>query len=69
MRLSQLLSAFVVVCCLPLVGCGGGNEPTTISVDELDQYVESHADEMAEDAKIEADEEAEEDSEEDEDDE
>ena len=67
MRLSQLLNVFFVVCCLALIGCGGGNEPTTISVDELDQYVESHAAEMAEDAKIEADEEAEEDSEEDED--
>jgi hypothetical protein len=66
MRLSLLLSAFVICCCLPLAGCGDSDEPTTTSVDELDQYVESHAAEMAEDARIEAEEEAEEDSEEDE---
>ena len=66
MRLSQLLSAFVVGCCLPLAGWGGSDKPTTISVDELDQYVESHAAEMAEDARIEAEEEAQEEAEEDE---
>lgn len=65
MRLSQLLSALVIVCGLSLVGCGG-NEATTISGDELGQYIDTHADEIAEDARIEAEEEAEEDEEEDE---
>jgi len=60
MRLSQLLSAFVVVCVLSLVGCGGSGEPTSVDSDELQSYVEDNAADLAaEDAAMEAEEEAE----------
>lgn len=67
MRVSEVLCALTVVGGFSLVGCGGSDEATTISGSELQQYAETHAAEMAEDARIEAEEEAEEDSEEDED--
>jgi len=69
MRLFHLLAGFVVVSCFPLVGCGGSDEPITISTDELNQYVNENADQIAEDARIEAEEESEEAAEENEEDE
>ena len=65
MRQFRFLAAFFAVCLLAFVGCGG-SEATTISGDELDQYVEANADEIAEQDKIDAMEEAEEEDEDDE---
>ena len=54
MRLSQLLFSIAVVCALSLVGCDGSKETATISGSELQQFAETHADEMAELERIEA---------------
>ena len=59
MRLSQLLSALVVVCGFSLVGCEGSKETTTISGNELEQYIEANPDVIDEEARMEAKEEAE----------
>jgi hypothetical protein len=60
MRLSHLLSAFLVACGLSVAGCGGSNEPTSIDSGELQSYVQENADALAaEDAEMEAEDAAE----------
>lgn len=66
MRLSHIVSSLLLVGGLSVAGCSS-DEAVTISGDELNQYVDTHADEIAEDERIEAEEEAEEEEEEDED--
>ncbi len=60
MRLSQAFAAFLIICGLSLVGCGGGNEPTSVDSGELQNYVQENAAALAEEeAAMEAEEAAE----------